>query len=149
MMSDREEWKQFVCPYFVSTCKTVMTPYFAELGLTSLREAEIRCTWLDSRVFADIAHLPETSPNYEIQVLIGLGATKFDASGNWQSVPLWSLVSELRQQELSEILSFSSEAKLVSVLEHFQSVLLPEVAAPLLSDPAKLLKEIHRFAARG
>ena len=147
-MSENEEWREFVCPFFVSTCRAVMSSYFASIGLTNLREEETRCIWYDTRVFVDIAHMPETSPNYEIQVFIGFGSKKFDTEGNWQSVPLWTLIPESRQEELNATLSFRTTSDLVAALERCRDALLPELVEPLLAEPAKLQHAIRRFAPR-
>ena len=147
-MDSRQSLREYISTYFNPICAGQLTGYFLALGLTKVRQEDIRTTWIGRTAFVDISHMPETSPDYEIQVFVGIGDQRFDANGNWQCVPLWALMPREQEAKIAEVLRFNSESQLRLVLEQCRSTYFPLYIEPQLKNHVELQREITRFSSR-
>lgn len=139
------DWTQLVCPYFVPVCRAELSEHFAFLRLIKEAASSASILWTDDHRFVEISHIPETSPNYAMNVSVGLGNSLFDKSGNHRGVPIWFSKSLDAQRALDNATRFNSEARLREVLRTLRDGRLRDEVQPLLEDEARLGREIQRF----
>jgi len=98
-------------------------------------------------VFLEISYELETSPNYALSMVLGIGDKKYDEGGHPCCVPYWHLLPRDRREHRGESIRFTTEPELEALLVRFRDQFLEPYAKPLWLNLDALEKAIVNFRA--
>ncbi len=141
-------WERLVCPFFAAACRRVLGDYLEGNGFAEKGPNEVGGLMFSRfDVFLEISYELETSPNYALSMVLGIGDKKYDEGGHPCCVPYWHLLPRDRREHRGESIRFTTEPELEALLVRFRDQFLEPYAKPLWLNLDALEKAIVNFRA--
>jgi hypothetical protein len=140
-------WKRPLCSYFYSVCLKVLSSYFSAYGFAAEKNKIGGVIFKKNGIFVEVSYDPESSPNYFVSMVVGIGEGAYDEFGRFTGVPIWSVVPEGSPESNFLARTFSDENELSGMLSEAESVILEKYVKPLWQYRSALEEAERKFTS--
>lgn len=139
-------WEKLFCSFFTPICRHVLDSYLADNDfIESKTKPTGAMVYKRNDIFLEIGYLPETCPDYELRIILGL-RNGVDENGRSTRVPLWYILGKSVLQKLPALFwTFKNEADLERLLLEVKNSFLETNAKSLWLNPDQLSGKIEEF----